>query len=377
MKKTIIYFDNGATTPIYKEVVNEIEYYSIKEYGNPSSPHWLGEYAQEAINNARKELAAEIGAKAQEIVFVSGGTEANNLGLRGIAPLKKGKNKILISAIEHSSIYEVAQYIKSLNYDVREIPVNRYGIIDLNYLEKNIDENTLIVSVMHVNNEIGVIQNIKEIGALCKKKGAIFHTDAVQSFGKERINVRDSGIDLLSASAHKIGGPKGIGFLYVKDGIELKPLIIGGGQEAGRRGGTENVPGIMGFAKALEITNKVNKDKIKSLRDYLMSKFEKIGGKINGSKEERIYNNVNVSFQGIDAENLVLFLSQKGVMSSTRSACLSKQQKENRVLLALGLNKDEIKGSLRFVLNEFITKKDIDFVVLKIWEFLKINELKK
>jgi cysteine desulfurase len=373
MAKKIIYLDNAATTPMYKEVAEEMEKFFIEEYGNPSSPHALGERALEEINNARKKLATEIGAKAHEIVFVSGGTEANNTALLGIVPKKSGKNKIFVSAIEHSSVYEVAQYLKNLEYDVREIPVDGEGLIDLNRLERAIDDKTLLVSVMHVSNEIGVIQNIRGVGEFCRKKGALFHTDAVQSFGKEKINVREMNIDLLSASAHKIGGPKGIGFLYVREGIEIKPLIIGGGQEAGKRGGTENVPGIAGFAKALEIAKKVDKEKIRKLRDYLILRLERIGGKISGSKEKRIYNNVNVSLSGVDAERFVLYLSQKGVMCSTRSACLSKQQKENRVLRALGLKEEEIRGSLRLVLNEFIAKKDIDFVVREIERFLKFE----
>lgn len=375
MPKKIIYLDNGATTPVYREVVKEMEKFHIDEYGNPSSPHILGERAFVEINEARKKIAAEISAKGGEIIFVSGGTEANNAAILGLIDVKIKKNKIFVSAIEHSSIYEVAQYLNSLNYDVREIPVNYDGIIDLDRLEKSIDNRTLLISVMHVNNEIGVIQDIRAIGEICRKRSAMFHTDAVQSFGKERINVREMDIDLLSASAHKIGGPKGIGFLYVKEGIELKPLIIGGGQEAGRRGGTENVAGIRGFGKALDIVKNVDGEKIRKLRDYFMLELEKIGGMINGSKEKRIYNNVNVSFKGVDAERLVLYLSQKGVMCSTRSACLSKQQKENRVLRALGLGDVEIRGSLRLVLNEFITKKDVDFVVGEIERFLK-NKMK-
>lgn len=371
MARRTIYLDNAATTLVYKEVVEEMESYLTEEFGNPSSPHALGERALEEMNNARKKFAAEIWAKEKEIIFVSGGTEANNTALLGTVPEKMGKNKIFVSAIEHSSVYEVAQYLKSIEYDVREIPVDKDGLIDLDRLGNAIDDKTLLVSVMQVNNEIGVIQNIKAVGEFCKKKGALFHTDAVQSFGKERINVREMNIDLLSASAHKIGGPKGIGFLYAREGVEIKPLIMGGGQEAGRRGGTENVSGIVGFSKALKIIKKIDKEKVRKLRNYLISKLEKIGGKINGSKERRIYNNVNVSFPGTDAERLVLYLSQKGIMCSTRSACLSKQQKENRVLRALGLNEEEIRSSLRLVLNEFITKNDINFVVEEIRKFLK------
>ncbi len=371
MNRKMIYLDNAATTSVYKEVVNEMEHYLIKEYGNPGSPHTLGEKAMREINGARKRLSFEIGAKSHEIIFTSGGTEANNSALLGIFSDKKKKNKIIISSIEHSSIYEPAQYLKSLGYDLRIIPVNKEGLINLTILEKAIDDITLMVSVIHVNNEIGVMQNIKEIGKICKKKEVLFHTDAVQSFGKERINVKELGVDLLSTSAHKIGGPKGSGFLYVKEGIDIKPLILGGSQESGRRGGTENVPGIMGFVKALEIAKKIDKENIRKLKDYLILKLEKIGGKINGSKENRIYDSVNINLKEIDAEKLVLHLSQKGIMCSTRSACLTKQKKENRVLKALGLSELEMKSSMRLVLNEYITRKDIDYVVREIERFLR------
>ncbi len=369
----IIYLDNGATTKVYSEVINEMNKYNIQHYGNPSSPHIMGEFALKKINEARKKIAFEIGAKVHEIIFTSGGTEANNLALFGILNSYRRKNKIIISSIEHSSIYEPGILLKDKFYEIAEIKVDDNGIIDINFLEKEIDSKTLIVSIIHANNEIGTIQDLRKIGALCKKRGFLFHTDAVQSFAKERINVREMDIDLLSASAHKIGGPKGVGFLYVRDGIKIKPIIIGGGQEAGRRAGTENVAGIIGFAKALEIAKKIDKEKLKKLRDYFIEELEKIGGKINGSLENRIYNNINVYFYGKDAEKIVLYLSEKGIMCSTKSACLSKQKAENRVLRAIGLGKKEIDGSLRFVLNEFITKKDIDLVLMELNGYLKLK----
>ena len=358
----IIYLDNASTTPVYKEVVIEMEKYMLEEYGNPSSIHFMGENAQRAIENAKKVIASEIGAKPWEIIFTSGGTESNNLALQGLSKTNS-KKKIIISAIEHSSIYELGNEMKKYGYKIVEIPVNKEGFIDFNILEKEIDSNTLVVSIMHANNEIGVLQDIAKIGKICREKGVLFHTDAVQSFCKEKIDVNLMKVDLLSASGHKIGASKGVGFLYVKDGVKIESITIGGSQERGLRPGTQNVPAIMGFAKAVEINKKVDKNKVKELRDYFISELEKIHGKINGSVKKRIYNNVNVSLPNIDNEMLLVKLSEKGIMCSTKSACTSKQKKENRILKSIKLKKDEINGALRFSLNEFTTKKDIDYVI--------------
>ena len=360
--RRVIYLDTMATTQVYPAVAKEMQKYMTKEYGNPSSPHALGEKAFEAMTAARKALAAEIGVKAHEIIFTSGGTEANNLALRGIMQSAK-KKKLIISAIEHSSVWEVAQEMKKEGFIISLTCVDKYGVLDMKLLEKSIDENTGLVSIIHGNNEIGVLQDIKKIGEICRQKGVLFHTDAVQSFGKIPIRAKEWGVDALSASAHKIGGPKGIGFLYLREGIEIEPLIIGGGQERGMRGGTENLPAIMGFAKALEIAKKADNEKMHNIRNYFITNIEKIGGKINGDKEKRLWNNLNVSFVGINAEGLVIALSQKGVMCSTRSACLSKQHKENRVLMALGMSEKEINGTLRFGLSEDIGKREIDYVI--------------
>src|SRR3989338_6752269 len=245
-KKNIIYLDNAATMPCYKEVVKAMNEFHIEQYGNPSSEHAMGEKTRNAIQEAKKIISKEINCKPWEIIFTSGATEANNFALRGIALAHPDKKKIIISAIEHSSIYEECNYLKTKGYEICEVPVDKYGFMNLIYLKEQIDSNTLIVSIMHANNEIGVLQDIDAIGKICVAKNVLFHTDAVQSFTKEKIDVHLMKIDLLSASAHKIGGPKGIGFLYVKDGIEIKPLIVGGGQEAGKRAGTENVPAIVG-----------------------------------------------------------------------------------------------------------------------------------
>lgn len=361
--KKIIYLDNAATMPCYVGVVKVMNEYEIDTYGNASSPHMMGEEARKAIEMAKKIIAKEINCKPWEIVFTSSATEANNLALRGLALANPQKRKIIISCIEHSSVYEMTMQLKKEGFKVVEIPVNREGFIDLAFLKDEIDENTLIVSVMHANNEIGVLQDIEAIGEMCKKKNVIFHTDAVQSFCKEKIDVQKMKIDMLSASGHKIGGPKGIGFLYLREGIEIKPIIVGGEQEQGLRAGTENVPAIVGFAKAVEINKKIDKDKIKKIRDYFISELEKIEGKINGSKEDRLANNINVSFAGKDTDIIILALSQKDIMCSTKSACSSKQKKENRVLKAIGLSKEESAGTLRFSLSDKVGKEDIDKVI--------------
>ena len=360
-----IYLDNAATTPVSKEVIKEMEKYYLEEYGNPSSMHELGERAFEAVKDARKTLASEIGCRAWEIVFTSGSTESNNLAFFGLSrgELGKKRKKIIISKIEHSSIYAICERLKKEGFEIVEVPVSKEGMVDLDRLEKEINGETLLVSIIHVQNEIGVIQDLKKIGKICLEKGVKFHTDAAQSFGKLDIRVKDWGVDLLSCGGHKIGGPKGIGFLYVKEGLKLEPLIYGGGQEKGVRGGTENVSGIIGFSRALEITKGIDWVEIEKIRDYFIIELEKLGGKINGSKEKRISNNVNISFLGIDGEGVVLTLSEKGIMCSTGSACESKSKKENKVLKAIGLNQKGIDGSLRFSLNPGTSKEDIDYVL--------------
>ena len=368
----IIYLDNAATTPLYKEVAKEMEKFFFKEYGNPSSMHEMGEEARKAIDDARAKIAKEIGAKPWEIIFTSGATESNNLALFGVVRAHKNRKKIVISAIEHPSVREVCEALRIDGYEIVEISVDSRGFVNLEKLEDEIDSSS-IVSIIHGNNEIGVLQDLRKIGEVCKKKGALLHSDAVQSFGKEKINVHEIGIDLLSASAHKIGGPKGIGFLYAREGIALKPIIYGGGQERGLRVGTENVPGIVGFAKALEVTKKADWKKVEKLRDYFIERLEKISGKINGPREKRLIGNVHVSFSGLDAEEAVIKLSQKGVMCSTGSACESKKKKEKKVLKAIGLNENEIRGSLRFSFGENNTKEEIDYTIKQIKTIHKVQ----
>lgn len=366
----IIYLDNSSTTQVSKEVVKEMNHYLYEEYGNPGSQHQMGERARKALDNSRKALAKEINAKSEEIIFASGATESNNLAILGLAKSNPHKKRIVISSIEHPSVYETAMYLKAQGYEIMEINVTKEGLLNLNSLKSSINSNTFLVSIIHANNEIGVLQDLEEIGKMCKEKNVLFHTDAVQSLGKERIDVKRMNISLLSASAHKIGGPKGIGLLYVKENMNLSPIIYGGGQEKGLRSGTENVSGAVGFAKSLELIKKIDKNKLISLRNYFFSELEKIGGKINGSKEQRLADNISVSLP-CDAEMLVIRLSQKGIMCSTKSTCSEKSGETSRILESIGLTKEQSEGTIRFSLSDKINKKDVDLVINKIQSFLK------
>src|SRR3989338_4729055 len=341
MKSKCIYLDNASTKKIYPEVIKVMQNHMLNIDGNPGSVHKLGEEARNALDSARKSIADNIRAKAWEIIFTSGATESNNLALKGLAERYNDRKKIIISSIEHSSIYECCQELKNKGYDIIEVPVNEKGYLNISYLENIMDKNTLLVSVIYGNNEFGTIQDIGRIGKICRDRRVFFHTDAVQSLGNEKIDVMAMNIDLLSASAHKLGGPKGIGFLYFREGIDIIPIIQGGGQEKGRRSGTENVAGAVGFAKALE---------------------------------NRVFNNVNVSFPGLKAENLLIVLSERGVMCSTRSACSEKGKKYNRILSAIGLDEKDINGTLRFSLSEYTKRKDIDYTLSIISDYLIINK---
>ncbi len=370
MKK--LYFDNSATTPVRKEVVFEMNKAMLTDYGNPSSNHAVGDRASKLLLDSRTKIARAIGAKVHEIYFTSGTTESNNWVFSGLAHTNPSKKRILISSVEHPSIRETANLFKNWGYKIVEIPVSSEGFVDLDFIEKNIDSETLFVSVIHANNIFGTIQPLKKIGDICKSKNVLFHTDCAQSFGKMKMWVHDWNIDLLSASAHKIGGPKGVGLLYVRDGVKFSPLILGGGQEKGLRSGTENVPGIVGFAKACDLSLKENWTKVSEVRDYLITGLEKIGGKIIGvSGRDRIANNVFVSFTEVNGEDLMYKLSNEGVYVSTGSACDSKKEKEDSSLLAIGLNKEQIKKSIRISLPFNVSKKDVDYFLKVLRKFVK------
>jgi len=366
----MIYLDDAATAMVWPEVVEAMSEVMLENYGNPSSLHAYGESANDLVEGSREVLANAIGAKQWELTFTSGGTEADNLALFGLACAYPEKKKIIVSSIEHAAVLSACDELGKKGYTIVKVPVSSEGIIDLDKLKEKIGDgkDVLVVSIMHVNNIIGTIEPVKEIGELCKSKGVLFHTDACQSFGKLKIDVSKMNIDLLSASGHKIGGPKGIGFLYVREGVKVKPIIVGGGQEHDKRSGTQNTPGIIGFGKAYEIFRKyTRKDEIEKLRDYLI---EKIGGRLNGSLKDRIYNNVHVSFENVESDSLVIYLSEKGFCVSSGSACDSKKQKEDHVLNGIGVDQKKY-GSIRVTLNSKTTKKDIDNLVESLNEILK------
>ena len=360
--KMKIYLDNAATTKVNSEVTKKVQECFIEKYGNPSSLHSIGISAKKELNKAHEKIAKFIGADTSEIIFTSGGTESNNLALRGLAKANSNKKHIITSEIEHPSILETCEDLKKDGYKIDYIRVNSDGIVDIEEIKKKISKDTLVVSIMHVNNEIGTIQPIEEIGEICKKAKVYFHTDAVQGFIK--INLNLDNVDLFSVSGHKINAPKGIGFLYVKKGTKISPIITGGGQENGLRSGTENLPGIVGLITALDIKHK--KEDIKKSRDKIIKELLKIPKtQINGSIKKRIYNNINISFYGIEGEGLMLMLDKDGIFVSTGSACASTKLSESHVLKSLKIDDLYIHGSLRLTLGEDVFGNE-DYIVEKI-----------
>jgi cysteine desulfurase len=363
-----IYMDNAATTPVRKEVLKAMQPYFDKKYGNASSLHSFGREARDAIENARKTIARIINAEPEEIIFTSGGTEADNMAIKEIAFANRNKgNEIIASAIEHDAVLESCKMLEKIGFKIKYIGVSNDGIVDPRAIGKLITDKTILVSVMHANNEIGAIEPIEEIAKICKAKGIYFHTDAVQTFCKEKIDVKKMNIDLLSASSHKIYGPKGVGFLFIKKGTNIQALLDGGGHEFGLRSGTENVAGIVGFAKAAELAAKeMNSENIrlKKLRDKIIDNLLKIEGTgLNGSKTKRLSGNVNVSFRAIEGESILLKLDEKGIAVSTGSACSSKSLEPSHVLLALGLPHIAAHGSVRLTLGRFNTEKDVAYLL--------------
>lgn len=364
----MIYLDNAATTFLAEEVKEEIKS-KLDLFGNPSSRHSLGKEARIEIEKARDKLANFVGAKPEEIFFTSGATESNNFAIKGLALANPIKKQIIISAIEHPSIIETCNAMKKNGYKIDIIPVDKEGIIKLDELKKKIGKDTLLVSVMHVNNEIGTIQPIEEIAKICKAKKVLFHVDAVQSFAKIPINVNSIGVDLLSISGHKINAMKGVGFLYVRKGIKILPLINGGGQEDGMRSGTENVLGIISLAKAIDL--KRYEFEVKNSRDRIIHEILKIpGARLNGSQSKRIYNNACFSFYGIEGESLQMLLDEEGIYVSTGSACSSNKLAGSHVLKAIGVNNYYLNGSIRISLDSLsaLPRNVEDLVVKKIKE---------
>lgn len=368
MKKTI-YLDNAATTKTRPEVVEAMLPYFTEFYGNPSSIYSFSDEPKKAVANGREIIAKSIGAKTNELYFTGGGSESDNWALKATAEAYKSKgNHIITSKIEHHAILHTCEWLEKHGFEVTYIDVDENGVLKLDELKKAIRPTTILISVMFANNEIGTIQPIKEIGEIAKEHGILFHTDAVQAYGHVPINVDELNIDMMSASGHKINGPKGIGFLYIRTGVKIRSFIHGGAQERKRRAGTENVPGIVGFGKAAEIAAANMEERIKyesELRDYLMDRViaEIPYARINGRRENRLPNNANFSFQFIEGESMLIMLDDKGICGSSGSACTSGSLDPSHVLLAIGLPHEIAHGSLRLTLSEETTKEDIDYTV--------------
>lgn len=363
-----VYADNAATTPVLKAVLDEMLPYFSEKYGNPSTLYSLGRDAREAISSARRKAADALGAEEQEIFFTSGGSEADNWAIRGIAHANASKGKHLITTkIEHHAVLHTMKALEKEGFEVTYLDVDENGIVNPSDFAAAIRPDTALASIMYANNEIGTIQPIPELGKICSDKGVIFHTDAVQAVGHIPIIVKEQGIQLLSLSAHKFHGPKGIGALYIHKGLRFPNLIEGGAQEKNRRAGTENVPSIIGLGKAIEIacsSIEENSRKTKLLRDKLIDGILKLPHtKLNGDRENRLAGNVNISIEGVTGEQLLLQLDQNGICAASGSACTSGSLDPSHVLLAIGLNRKVAFGSLRFSLSELNTEEDIDYIL--------------
>ncbi|MCJ7639271.1 MAG: cysteine desulfurase NifS [Euryarchaeota archaeon] len=363
----MIYLDHAATTPVRPEVFDAMRPYFLERFGNPSSLHSYGLDARVGVERARQQIASAIGADPQEIIFTSGGTESDNLALRGVLQRGGKKDHIITSAIEHPAVLETCKFIERLGHEVTYLSVDREGRINPAEVEDAIQENTRLISIMHANNEIGSIQPIAEVGAIAAAHGIYMHTDAVQSVGKIPVNVKKLNVQMLSISSHKIYGPKGVGCLYVQKGTKLTPLVFGGGHERGLRSGTENVSGIVGFGEAmrLAIEDFTDNARIQKLRDALIDAVlrEIPSTQLNGGREHRLPNNANFSFSYIEGESLLLRLNAKGIAGSTGSACSSKKLEPSHVLLAIGLSPVDAHGSLRLTLGRETTNADVRYVL--------------
>ena len=370
----MIYADNAATTKMSAAALNKFVSVANETYGNPSSLYTFGQKAKEALEEARAEVAKVIGAEPREILFTSGGSEADNQAIISAAQLgkKAGKTHIISTAFEHHAVLHTLKKLEKEGFEVTLLDVHENGLVTPEEVEAAIKDNTCLVTIMFANNEIGTIQPIREIGAVCRKKNVLFHTDAVQAVGHLPINVADDNIDMLSASAHKFHGPKGVGFLYFKKGIRLTNLIEGGAQEKGKRAGTENVPGIAAMAEALkESAAKIpeNTAKLTEKRDKLIAGLKEIEhSALNGDAVKRLPSNVNFCFEGIEGESLLLLLDDKGIAASSGSACTSGSLDPSHVLLAIGRVHDVAHGSLRLSIGEDITDEDVEYIIKSVKE---------
>lgn len=384
-----VYLDYSATTPVKEEVLKEMIPYFTEKFGNPSSLYDKGLEARDAVTHAREQVAALINADPGEIFFTAGGTEADNWAVFGATDkLKEKGNHIITTKIEHHAMLHSCAFLEKHGFDVTYLDIDKDGRVDLQQLKDSITDKTILISVMMVNNEIGTVQPIKEIGKIAKEHKILFHTDAVQALGNVPIDVKDMGIDLMSMSSHKIYGPKGEGALFIRKGVRISNYLHGGAQEAGRRAGTENLTGIVGFGKAAELARVHFDEHVKhssTLRDYLVERIlnEIPDTTLNGTMEERHPGNANITFKYIEGESILLLLNQFGISVSTGSACSSKSLEPSHVLVALGVPVEMIHGTVRFTVGDFTTKEDIDYVVdclkqvvTRLRELSPINEKK-
>lgn len=374
--KKMIYLDNAATTRTAPEVVEAMLPYFSEFYGNASTVYEFGGKSKEAISQARGIIANAIGAKENEIYFTAGGSESDNWALKAAAEAYKGKGKhIITSKIEHHAILHTCQWLEQNGFEVTYLDVDEFGVVKLEELKKAVRSDTILISIMFANNEIGTIEPVAEIGKIAREHGVLFHTDAVQAFGQVPINVDELNIDMLSSSGHKLNGPKGVGFLYIRKGVKIRSFVHGGAQERKRRAGTENVPGIVGFGKAAELAladMKERTDRERELRDYLMERVLKEipFTRVNGDRTNRLPNNVNLCFQFVEGESLLIMLDMKGICGSSGSACTSGSLDPSHVLLAIGLPHEIAHGSLRLTLGADTTREDIDYTVDTIKEIV-------
>jgi cysteine desulfurase len=374
MKK--VYLDYAAATPIDERVLRAMKPYFNKNFGNTMSLHYFGQEAKLALEKSREVIASLINADSNEIVFTGSASESNNLALKGIAFANRNKgNHIIISSIEHPCIMESAKWLESQGFEISKIKVDKYGIVSPRDVEKEIKKNTILVSIIHASNELGTIEPIEKIGKICRNSGVYFHTDAVQSFGKTPIDVKKMNIDLLTASSHKIYGPKGAACLYIKNGVKIEPIIHGGGQENGLRGSTVNIASIVGFAKAAEICRKeMQKEskRIKRLEDKLVKGVLKIkNSHLNGHPKEKLPNINNFWFDFVEGESLVMQLDLKGIAASTGSACSSFKLEPSHVLMATGLKPQEAHGSLRISMGRQTKERDINYLIKVLPKIIK------
>ena len=372
----MIYLDNAATTPTKPEVVEAMLPYFTENFGNPSSVYEFAAKNKAVVTHARETIAEALGTNAADIYFTAGGSEADNWAIKATAEAYKQKgNHIITSKIEHHAVLHTCEYLEKRGFEVTYLDVDENGFVKLDELKKAIRPTTILISIMFANNEIGTIQPVAEIGKIAKEHGILFHTDAVQAFGQLAINVDELNIDMLSASGHKLNGPKGIGFLYIRKGLKLRSFVHGGAQERHRRAGTENVPGIVGLGKAVELAMASLEERQKKeieTRDYLINRIlaEIPYTRLNGDRTKRLPNNANFSFQFIEGESLLIMLDMEGICGSSGSACTSGSLDPSHVLLAIGLPHEIAHGSLRLTLSEANTKEEMDYVVEKVKEIV-------